>query len=238
MADIPTKKVLITGATGGIGGTVARRLAREGHALALTGRDRGRLDDLAADCADAATIHHEALDVTAPGEAARFVNEAVEALDGLDGVVHCAGVGLIKTVADTTDAEFTRVTNINMRGTFLVAQASARVFAEAKSGLFITFPGILGRAVMRNAAAYIASKFAVAGLIRAMATEYQRVGVKFSLFYLGGVDSPFWDELAMNPQRDKMIPLEQAADLVVRTLSLPPHLVLNEVVLQPDSHQL
>ena len=91
---------------------------------------------------------------------------------------------------------------------------------------------------MKNAAAYIASKFAVAGLIRAMALEHQRSGIKYSLFYFGGVDSPFWDELAMNPQRDKMIPLEQAAEMVVQTLGLPPHLVLNEVVLQPDSHQM
>jgi NAD(P)-dependent dehydrogenase (short-subunit alcohol dehydrogenase family) len=122
--------------------------------------------------------------------------------------------------------------------TFLVAQAAARLMGEQKHGLFLTIPGILGRAVMKNAAAYIASKFAVTGLIKAMAQEYQRVGVRFSLLHLGGVDTPFWDDLGMKVQRDKMIPAGTAADLIVQALELPPHLVLNELVLQPDSHQL
>ncbi len=235
--DQPAKKILITGATSGIGKAVAIELAGHGHQLALCGRSSEKLNDVIAAC-NAACKVHDTFDVTAPGAAADFINQAAATLDGLDVVIHCAGVGLIKTVADTTDGEFTRVTNINMRGTFLVAQAASKVFAEAKAGLFITFPGILGRAVMKNAAAYIASKFAVTGMMRAMAQEYQRQNVKYSLFFLGGVDSPFWDDLAMNPQRDKMLPLEQVVELVVQTLNLPSHLVLNEVVLQPESHQM
>ncbi len=232
------RKILITGATSGIGRAVAESLASDGHHLAICGRNSERLNQLAGACSGAATLVKEEFDVIEPGVAAKFVEQAAAQMSGLDAVVHCAGVGLIKPVADTTDGEFTRVTNINMRGTFLVAQAASKIFAEAKSGLFITFPGILGRSVMKNAAAYIASKFAISGMIKAMAQEYQRYNVKYSLFYLGGVDSPFWDNLAMNPQREKMIPVSQVAEMVVQTLHLPQHLVLNEVVLQPDSHQL
>jgi hypothetical protein len=56
--------------------------------------------------------------------------------------------------------------------------------AAQKHGLFITLPGILGKAVMKNAAAYIASKFGVTGLIKTLAQEYQRSGIRFCLFFL------------------------------------------------------
>jgi NAD(P)-dependent dehydrogenase (short-subunit alcohol dehydrogenase family) len=156
----------------------------------------------------------------------------------IDCVIHCAGIGLIKPSADTTDAEFTKIVNTNLRGTFLIARESCKIMAGQKHGLFITLPGILGKAVMKNAAAYIASKFGVTGLIKTLAQEYQRSGVRFCLFFLGGVDTPFWDEINMTVQRDKMIPVSTAADLIMQAVDAPPHLVLAEVVLQPESHQL
>ena len=177
-------------------------------------------------------------DITSPRGAEELVQAAQEKMGGIDAVIHCAGVGLIKGTLDTTDAEFTRIMNINARGTFLVARESCRVMAAAKRGLFVTIPGILGRAPMRNAAAYVASKYAVTGMIKAMSMEFQRSGIRFSLLHLGGVDSPFWDGIQMAVQRDKMIPVEAAADCVLVAIDAPPHLVLSEMVLQPESHQL
>jgi len=105
-------------------------------------------------------------------------------------------------------------------------------------GLFITIPGILGKAPMRNAAAYVASKYALTGMMKCMAQELQRSRVRFCLFHFGGVDTPFWDSITMAVQRDKMIPVGTAADLILQAIDAPPHLVLGEVVLQPESHQL
>lgn len=230
----------MTGATSGIGRAVAEGLAGRGWGLALCGRDRGRLDEVVEICRSrgAAAVVDDAFDITTPGAAAQFVGRAAGALGQMDVVLHAAGVGLIRSSAETTDAEFTRVTNINLRGTFLVAQAGFQALADSKGGLFIAFPGILGKAVMRHAAAYSASKFGMVGLLRTMALEYQRQGVRLSLFYLGGVDSPFWDELAMKPQRDKMIPLDTVRDSVMAVVDLPGHLVPAEITIQPESHQL
>jgi NAD(P)-dependent dehydrogenase (short-subunit alcohol dehydrogenase family) len=91
---------------------------------------------------------------------------------------------------------------------------------------------------MKNAAAYAASKFGTVGLLKCMAAELQRVGVKVVLLHLGGVDSPFWDKLNLPLQREKMIPVDVAARQIMNVLELPSHLVLNELVLQPESHQL
>ena len=231
-------KYLITGASSGIGREVAIRLAARGAKLTLHGRSEGKLSEVAAACSGAGSVEVMASDLTAPHAAEALLTKANESMGGLDCVIHCAGIGLIKAAADTTDAEFSKIVNTNLRGTFLVAQAACKIMAAQKHGLFITLPGILGKAVMKNAAAYIASKFGVTGLIKTFAQEYQRSGIRFCLFFLGGVDSPFWDEINMAVQRDKMIPVSTAADLILQAIDAPPHLVLAEVVLQPESHQL
>lgn len=229
-------RVLVTGATSGIGLATARRLAGSpGYALFLTGRTPEKVASVARELEPAGTM---AADLTTPHAADQLVEKAIGALGGLDAVIHCAGVGLIKPALETTDADFVRVTNINIRGTFLVARAACAAMAEQKKGRFITLPGILGRAVMKNAAAYCASKFAVTGLIKAMAGELQRANLQFTLLHLGGVDTPFYDDIGMSPQRDKMIPADLAAAQIQAALELPSHLVLNEITLQPGVHQL
>jgi len=223
-------KILITGATSGIGHELAARLIARGDSVFLTGRSSEKLQNFGSP--------HLAADLTSPGAAEKIVNAATEALGSIDAVIHCAGIGLIKPAAETTDAEFTHVMNVNTRATFLLARESCQVMAAAKKGLFITIPGILGKAPMRNASAYVASKYAVTGMIKCFAQEYQRSGIRFCLFHLGGVDSPFWDNIAMAVQREKMIPVSTAADLILQAIDAPPHLVLSEVVMQPESHQL
>ena len=223
-------KILITGATSGIGHELAARLIARGDSVFLTGRSSEKLQTFGSP--------YLAADLTSPGAAEKIVNGAVDAMGSIDAVIHCAGIGLIKPAADTTDAEFTHVMNVNTRATFLLARESCRVMAAAKKGLFITIPGILGKAPMRNASAYVASKYAVTGMIKCFAQEYQRTGIRFCLFHLGGVDSPFWDNIQMAVQRDKMIPVSTAADLILQAIDAPAHLVLSEVVMQPDSHQL
>lgn len=226
------EKFLITGASSGIGLEVARRLAARGASLAVNSRSAEKL---------AGELPHTVQlpgDLTASGVVESVVSGAVDALGGLDAVIHCAGVGLIKSAADTTDAEFSRVMNVNARATFLVAREACKVMAAAKKGLFVTVPGILGRAPMKNASAYVASKYAVTGLVKCLAQEYQRSGIRFCLFHLGGVDTPFWDTIQMAVQREKMIPAGTAADLILQAIDAPGHLVLSEVVMQPETHQL
>jgi len=226
------QNILITGASSGIGREVAKRLAARNFSLALTGRSIEKLEALNLP----ATLLPA--DLTTPGAAESVVNASVEALGGLDVVIHCAGIGLIKSAAETTDAEFTHVLNTNTCATFFMAREACRVMALNKKGLFITLPGILGKAPMRNASAYVASKYAVTGMLKCFAQEYQRSGIRFSLLHLGGVDTPFWDSISMAVQREKMIPVSTAADLVLQAFDAPPHLVLSEIVMQPESHQL
>jgi len=226
------KKILITGASSGIGAEAARLLAARGDQLVLSGRSASKLEAMGVGGALVAG------DLTSPGFAESLIERAESDLGGIEVVVHCAGVGLIRPAAATTDAEFTRVMNVNTRATFLLARAACEAMAPRKSGQFLAVPGILGRAPMKGAAAYCASKYAVSGMLKCFAQEYARAGIRFTQFFFGGVDSPFWDNLGTSFQRDKMLPVAAAAAEIVRAIDLPSHAVLAEVVLQPESHQL
>jgi len=97
--------------------------------------------------------------------------------------------------------------------------------------------GILGRYVMRNSAGYSASKFAVVGLVKALGEEFNKRGIRFTLLYFGGVDTSFWDTVDMKVQRDRMLTADAAAEAALYALHAPGSAIVNEIVMQPDSHQ-
>jgi NAD(P)-dependent dehydrogenase (short-subunit alcohol dehydrogenase family) len=235
-----SKKILITGASGAIGGSAAAKLAKAGHHLFLSGRDEERLQKTVEQCRenDPGSVDSQTAELTSMAETEELVNAAKDKLNGLDAVLHCAGVGYIKSLEETSDADFVRVSNVNQRGTFLLCKYACPVMADDGGGLFLTLPGVLGKAGMKNACAYVASKFAVVGLVKSLAEEYQRKKIRFSLLYFGGVDSPFWEDLDMKVNSKFMIPVDVAADYVVSAVNAPDHLVLNEVIMQPASHQI
>ncbi len=235
------KTALITGAGSGIGREVALELARRGVSVALAGRSEAKLTETAAQIGyeggDAVTI---VADVTDPAQVERLVAETTRAFDGLDILVNSAGVGLIKPLETTTAAEMDRLLDTNVKGLMLVTQAALRpMIAGGKGGHVVNLAGILGKAAMANASLYCASKYAVTGFSKALQLEVSRKhSIKVSLLYLGGVDSPFWDDIDMKVQRDKMLSIADAAGAVLTVLTQPANLVLGEFTLQPESHQL
>ena len=115
-------------------------------------------------------------------------------------------------------------------------QAAAEEMQKRKSGHICNVVGILGKHSMAMAAAYSASKFGVVGFSKSMAEELKRFGVKFTLFYFGGVDSPFWDNIALKVERKKMLSCQTAAKAILYALSAEPQAIPMEINIQPDSH--
>ena len=226
------KKVLVTGASSGIGKEVAKRLVGLKHSVFVTGRDSERLSQI-----DGVKGSLSG-DLTLPAFVSELTKITHTTLGGLDVFIHCAGIGLIRKVKDMTDLEFVKVTNTNMRATFLIAKEVGEMMSSSGGGRFVYVPGILGKAAMSGAAAYCASKFGAVGFLKSMELEYRSKGIQFTYFYFGGVDSPFWDDLDMKVMRDKMIPVSYAASSIVDAVQCPEHLVTGDVVIQPQTHQL
>ncbi|MDX1935015.1 MAG: SDR family oxidoreductase [Capsulimonadales bacterium] len=238
------KGVLLVGASGGIGAATALEMAGAGARLALAGRDRTKLETLAAQI-EFATGNEPVLltgDLRVPEEAAALVENAESAFDGaLDIVINAAGIGAIRPIENLTVDDFRQVLDSNLLGAMLLSQAAVKRMAPRKSGHLLHVVGILGKAPMANATAYCASKYGLTGFLQALRAEVsRRYNLKITALYLGGVDTPFYDRpsVEMRVQRDKMLTPEDAAHAIVFALTQSSHLVLGDLTLQPESHQL
>ncbi|MGB0346836.1 MAG: SDR family oxidoreductase, partial [Balneolaceae bacterium] len=178
------------------------------------------------------------VDVTNPGSVKNLAEQVSTGLGKVDVLVNAFGKGIILPVKDITPTDAKEIIDVNVFGTFLVTQTMLPHLNEGAHVLM--FPGTMGKFIMRNSSIYSASKFAIQGFTKALTEELKRDKVNFTLFYLGGVDTPFWDDerIQMRVKKEAMLTPEAVANTVAATLSLPGSAVVNEVVMQPESHQL
>ena len=108
---------------------------------------------------------------------------------------------------------------------------------EAKKGLVINLPGVLGKTPMKGAAAYAASKYGLNGLTKSIREELSRTEVRITNIYLGGTDTPFWDTIDMRVNREKFVTAKEAARAIWYLCQQPRSGVVSEMVLQPFNHQ-
>ncbi len=231
--------VLITGATGGIGTATAEKLARSGSTLILASRQAEVLETLMAQCYQWGSPEVLAIptDVTDRRQVESLFEQAYQHCGQVDVVINGAGLGVLQPIQQLAEADFDRMINVNLKGTFLVCQQAVTRWMERKaSGRVFNIPGVMGQYTMGMASGYCASKFAVVGFTKALSLDCKRFDIKFTLLYFGGIDSPFWDNAGMKVQRDKMLKPTQAADAIYFALQMPAPGVLSEIVIQPDSH--
>lgn len=231
------KVVVVVGATGGIGSALTRKLAPTGARLVLVARDSRKLDDLVSQLPmSRQSVLAVPTDITDPQQVDILIEKAAAEFGQIDALVNAAGAGLMKQYNKVEPADLDAMLDVNLKGSFYTCQAAAEVMKEHKSGHICNVVGILGKHSMAMASAYCASKFAVVGFSKCMADELKRFGIKFTLFYFGGVDSPFWDRVSLKVDRSKMLRPETAADAILFALLAPASAVPMEINIQPESH--
>lgn len=235
MESLKGKKVLLIGATGGIGAPLVKLLQGSGASIYVTGRNMAKL----AAVSEQAGVHSGRqfqLDIT--NELA--INETIAIIqqDGpIDILINAAGIGMIKTMDTLTTEDFLRTLQVNLIGSFWVTKAVLPAMKETKKGLIIHIPGVLGKVPMLGAAAYSASKYGLVGMMQSIREELKRTEIRITNLFLGGVDSPFWDNIDLRVQRDKMVVAEEAAKAVWFLCQQPTSAIVSEMVLQPFNHQ-
>jgi meso-butanediol dehydrogenase / (S,S)-butanediol dehydrogenase / diacetyl reductase len=168
-----TRAALITGAGGGIGGAVARRLASDGFGVCLTGRRIAPIEALADELGGLAV----AADTSEPHEIEAAVTAAAERYGRLDALVCCAGTGASGAAADQTLERWNRVLATNLTGVFLACRA-ALPHLVATRGALVTISSLGGLRAAPESAAYCASKAGVIMLTQSIALDYGPHGVR------------------------------------------------------------
>lgn len=176
MTDI--RAAIVTGASSGIGRATAKRLSRDGCRILAVGRDAGALHDTCREITELGGVaEFLAADVTADQSPAEIVAAAKKHFGRIDVLVNAAGIIASGTVADTTDAGWDTMMNVNVRAPFrLIREASASIL-ETK-GAIVNVSSVTGTRAFPGVAAYCVSKSAVDQLTRVAALEMAAAGVR------------------------------------------------------------
>jgi len=179
---------LITGAASGIGLATARRLAADGYRLAIVDIDAAGLDRAVDEFGIVTTLALPA-DVRTFDTCAAAVSAAVDHFGRLDVLVNCAGVWVEGPTDTMTEADWDRVVDVNLKGTFGMCRAAIPAL-EATAGCIVNVSSDAGLWGNKGAAIYSASKGGVTVLSKALAVELAERGVRVNVVCPGDVDSP------------------------------------------------
>ncbi|MCY7291883.1 MAG: SDR family oxidoreductase, partial [Ferruginibacter sp.] len=228
MDTLKGKNVLIIGATGGIGSKTAKLLMASGANLFIAARNKEKLQLLANEI-NVSSDKIFALDISKPEEVVALKEQFFSQYDSIDVLLNAAGIGIIKSTDELSETDFLRTLNSNLFGPFLLMKSFLPKMKEAKKGLIINIPGILGKVPMAGAAAYSASKYGLVGMMQSIREEIKRTEIRITNLFLGGVDTPFWDNIDLRVQRDKMVMAEEAAKAIWFLCQQPTSGVVSEM---------
>ena len=217
-------RVLVTGASRGIGRALARRFAREGYEVVAVARKQQELDALRAEIAgEGGRCETIALDVAdAPAVAA-----ALKGID-VDVLVNNAGVGVLKPFVELTAAEWQRMLDVNVNALFHVTRAVLPAMFARQSGHVCTIGSIGGRSVFAGGSCYGATKAFVNSWAENLMIEVRDHGVKVSVVMPGAVATEFNGNEPGEKDAWKLMP-EDVADAVAHVVLTPPHVLVHRL---------
>jgi NAD(P)-dependent dehydrogenase (short-subunit alcohol dehydrogenase family) len=172
---------LVTGGGGGIGRSIAQRLAQEGMAIAVLDRDNAAAETVSAEIGGFAV----AADVTSLDEVARAVEAVLGRLQKIDVLVNNAGIAWMGPALEMPLEALQRMLRVNVEGVFIASRAVLPHMVARRSGSVINLASWAGKTGNAYFAGYSASKFAVIGLTQALAREMAPHGVRINAICLG-----------------------------------------------------
>lgn len=186
------RRILITGASSGIGLATATMLAGEGARLALCARDEPRLRAATAHLAKITDVVTASCDVTHKPSVERFVSEAVDRLGGLDSVVCNAGRSLMSTLDETSDDEIRTEFDLKIFGALNVVRATRKALASSDSGSIVIVNAILSRQPESRLAITAAARAGLLNLSRSLANDLAAEHIRVNSVLLGLIDTGQW----------------------------------------------
>src|SRR4051794_2011510 len=202
MFDLTGRKALVTGATGGIGGSIARALHAQGATVALSGTRRSALDELASALGE--RVHLVEANLSDKDSVEALVPAAEAAMEGLDILVNNAGVTRDNLFLRMKDEEWDTVIAVNLTAAFRLSRAAVKGMMRRRSGRIVNIGSVVGSTGNPGQGNYAASKAGLIGMTKALAAEVASRNITVNCVAPGFIHSPMTDALS-DKQREGIL---------------------------------
>jgi NAD(P)-dependent dehydrogenase (short-subunit alcohol dehydrogenase family) len=235
MNSLSEKVAIVTGASTGIGRSIALAFAREGAKVVLAARRREKLEQLAAEIGQGGgSASVVPTDVSSEADVIALFRRTMEAHAQVDILVNNAGTAVGKPTDEMTLAEWQKVIDVNLTGAFLCSREAFKVMKPRRSGRILNIGSISAKMPRPNAAPYTSSKYALEGLTHSLAVDGRQHGIAASVLQPGNVVSEIWGNATeLVKTREGMMRAEDLAKIAVLMVSLPPEINLYQALVLP-----
>ena len=193
MSSLKDKNFIVTGASGGIGNSIAEKLHEQGANVLATGTRIEKLEDLAKKFNGIKTLK---FDISQHEKIEGFINEATEKLGGsLDGIINNAGITKDNLTIRMSLEEWTKVIDINLTSTFLMCKYSIKKMLKNKSGKIVNITSVVGHTGNVGQANYTASKAGIVAMSKSLAIEYAKKNININCISPGFISTAMTDQI-------------------------------------------
>ncbi len=242
MGSLDGRRILITGASSGIGEATAEAIVAEGGAVALGARRKDRLDAIAGRL-EGKAVAIEA-DIGDEDQANALVATAAGEMGGLDGLVNNAGVMLLGLIQGADTEQWRRMIDVNLLGLLYCTNAAVPVMRDGGSGDVVNVSSVAGRTAAMGAAVYNMTKWGVVGFSEALRQEGAHIGIRVTCVEPGFVETELQGHNTnpmvvdatekMRERIGKVLEATDIANAIVYALAQPKHVSVNEIMVRPS----
>lgn len=211
--------ILITGAGSGLGRELALLFSQKNYHIFLLGRSQDKLQNVKTE------IEHQGgradviqADIRSCQDVSKKINQISEHYT-LYGVINNAGIGHFGPFVNIEENEIIEMTETNILGTMFITRSVLPIFEKQHSGHIINIISTAGLRGKVNEAVYVASKFAVRGFTESLQKEYENTNIKFTAVYMGGMDTPFWENSDHIKDPSRLRSPNEIAEIIISKLA-------------------
>ena len=193
MNNLENKNIIVTGASGGIGNSIVKKLNKAGANILASGTRMEKLEELKKNFENIKILN---FDISQSDKIAEFIENATNELGGsLDGLVNNAGITQDNLAIRMSLEEWQKVININLTSTFLMSKFAIKKMLKNKSGKIVNITSVVGHTGNLGQANYTASKAAIVAMSKSLAIEYAKKNININCISPGFIKTAMTDNI-------------------------------------------
>ncbi|MBQ8230739.1 MAG: SDR family oxidoreductase [Lachnospiraceae bacterium] len=231
MINYNGKNVIVTGASGGMGLILCKKLAEQGAKLSLCSNDEKALTAQAEELGKVTQVFAKAVDITNEEEVAAFFAEAYEKNGEFHAMANLAGLSIPSKIPETDVNVYETIMDVNVKGTFLAGKYFAK--NAAKPAIIVNIGSTAAKTANANAPLYCTAKAAVNMLSQGMLLQMGSQDIRVTTINPGGTDTPFWGTRTVD--KSKLMQAEDVVEIILFALTSSPRVQIHDIYFESSA---